>query len=50
MLQRIYGTAWPSQAELDEHLRRLEEAQTRDHRRLGSELDLFSVNEEIGPA
>src|SRR3954447_13875973 len=49
MLQRIYGTAWPTQAELDAHLLRLEEAQRRDHRRLGRELDLFSVNEEIGP-
>jgi threonyl-tRNA synthetase len=49
MLQRIYGTAWPSRDELDAHLVRLEEAQRRDHRRLGRELDLFSVNEEIGP-
>ena len=49
MLQRIYGTAWPSQEELDAHLQRLEEAQRRDHRRLGRDLDLFSVNEEIGP-
>jgi threonyl-tRNA synthetase len=49
MLQRIYGTAWPTQAELDAHLERLEEAQRRDHRRLGKELDLFSVNDEIGP-
>ena len=49
MLQRIYGTAWPSEEELDGHLRRLEEAQKRDHRRLGRELDLFSVSEEIGP-
>jgi threonyl-tRNA synthetase len=49
MLQRIYGTAWPTQAELEGHLRRLEEAQKRDHRRLGRELDLFSVSEEIGP-
>ena len=49
MLQRIYGTAWPTQEELDAHLQRLEEAQRRDHRRLGRELDLFSVNEEIGP-
>ncbi|MFT4037132.1 MAG: threonine--tRNA ligase, partial [Thermomicrobiales bacterium] len=49
MLQRIYGTAFPTQAELDQHLQRLEEAQRRDHRRLGKELDLFSVNEEIGP-
>ena len=49
MLQRIYGTAWPTQAELDDYLERLEEAQRRDHRRLGRDLDLFSVNEEIGP-
>ena len=49
MLQRIYGTALPTQVELDAHLHRLEEAQKRDHRRLGRELDLFSVNEEIGP-
>ena len=49
MLQRIYGTAWPTQEELDLYLERLEEAQRRDHRRLGKELDLFSVNEEIGP-
>jgi threonyl-tRNA synthetase len=49
MLQRIYGTAWPTQDELDAHLTRLEEAQRRDHRRLGRDLDLFSVNEEIGP-
>ncbi|MFM9106241.1 MAG: threonine--tRNA ligase [Chloroflexota bacterium] len=49
MLQRIYGTAWPTQDALDAHLTRLEEAQRRDHRRLGKDLDLFSVNEEIGP-
>jgi threonyl-tRNA synthetase len=49
MLQRIYGTAFPTQEELDAHLHKLEEAQKRDHRRLGKELDLFSVNEEIGP-
>src|SRR6478609_808429 len=49
MLQRIYGTSWPSQAELDDYMHKLEEAQRRDHRRLGKELDLFSVNEEIGP-
>jgi threonyl-tRNA synthetase len=48
MLQRIYGTAWPSEQELEEFLQRLEEAQRRDHRRLGRELDLFSVNEDIG--
>src|ERR671915_396235 len=49
MLQRIYGTAWPTREELDAHLERLEEAQRRDHRRLGRELDLFSVSDEIGP-
>ncbi len=49
MLQRIYGTAWPSQEELAAYLERLQEAQRRDHRRLGRELDLFSVNDEIGP-
>ena len=47
-LQRIYGTAWPSKAELSAHLERLEEAAKRDHRRLGQELDLFSFPEEIG--
>jgi threonyl-tRNA synthetase len=49
MLQRIYGTAWPTREELDAYLHRLEEAQRRDHRKLGKELDLFSVNDEIGP-
>jgi threonyl-tRNA synthetase len=48
MLQRIYGTAWESKAALDEHLHRLEEAEKRDHRKLGAELDLFSFPEEIG--
>lgn len=48
MLQRIYGTAWLSKADLDDHLRRIEEAERRDHRRLGAELDLFSFPEEIG--
>jgi threonyl-tRNA synthetase len=48
MLQRIYGTAWESKAALEEHLHRLEEAERRDHRRLGVELDLFSFPEEIG--
>ena len=48
MLQRIYGTAWPSQAELDAYLELLTEAEKRDHRRLGQELDLFSFPEEIG--
>jgi threonyl-tRNA synthetase len=47
-LQRIYGTAWESEAALTEHLHRLEEAERRDHRRLGAELDLFSFPEEIG--
>jgi threonyl-tRNA synthetase len=47
-LQRIYGTAWESEPALAEHLRRLEEAQRRDHRRLGAELDLFSFPAEIG--
>jgi len=49
MLQRIYGTAYEDPAELEEHLRRLEEAQRRDHRRLGKDLDLFSVHDEVGP-
>ena len=48
MLQRIYGTAWPSQDELNTHLELLAEAEKRDHRRLGTELDLFSFPEEIG--
>jgi threonyl-tRNA synthetase len=49
MLQRIYGTAFFSKKELDEHLHRLEEAKRRDHRRLGKELDLFSLHDEVGP-
>jgi len=49
MLQRVYGTAWFSQEDLDDHLQRLEEAQRRDHRRLGKDLELFTVSEEIGP-
>jgi len=48
MLQRIYGTAWPTQEQLDAYLELLIEAEKRDHRRLGSELDLFSFPEEIG--
>ncbi len=48
MLQRIYGTAWESTKALAEHLHRLEEAERRDHRRLGPELDLFSFPEELG--
>jgi threonyl-tRNA synthetase len=47
-LQRIYGTAWESAEALEAHVHRLEEAQRRDHRRLGSELDLFSFPDEIG--
>ncbi|MDT5141044.1 MAG: threonyl-tRNA synthetase [Mycobacterium sp.] len=47
-LQRIYGTAWESQEALDRHLQLLEEAQRRDHRKLGTELDLFSFPDEIG--
>jgi threonyl-tRNA synthetase len=47
-LQRLYGTAWPTRDELKAHLEFLEEAAKRDHRKLGSELDLFSIPEEIG--
>jgi threonyl-tRNA synthetase len=49
MLQRIYGTAWESPEALDAHLERLEQAQLRDHRKLGRELDLFSTSEQVGP-
>ena len=49
MLQRIYGVVFPTQDELDAYLRRMEEAQRRDHRRLGRELDLFSIEEAVGP-
>ena len=48
MLQRIYGTAWPTKDELRAYQTRIEEAQKRDHRRLGRELDLFSFPDEIG--
>jgi len=48
MLQRIYGTAWPSPEELDAYLERLEELERRDHRRLGRELELYSIHEEAG--
>ena len=48
MLQRIYGTAWFAQNELDAYLHHLEEAQKRDHRKLGAELDLFSIEEDAG--
>jgi threonyl-tRNA synthetase len=49
MLQRIYGTAWETADELEQYLWRLEEARKRDHRRLGKDLDLFSINEDVGP-
>ena len=49
MLQRIYGTAWFSKQDLDQYLHRLEEARRRDHRVLGKQLDLFSVQDDIGP-
>jgi threonyl-tRNA synthetase len=49
MLQRIYGTAWPSREELDAYLQQLEEARKRDHRKLGRELGLFYFSEDIGP-
>jgi threonyl-tRNA synthetase len=49
MLQRIYGTAFENQEELDEYLARLEEAERRDHRTLGRQLGLFSIHDEIGP-
>jgi threonyl-tRNA synthetase len=48
MLQRIYGTAFSSQAELDEHLHRMEEARKRDHRRLGRELGIFMISPVVG--
>ena len=48
MLQRIYGTAFFKQSELDEHLKRLEEAKERDHRKLGKELKLFAISQEVG--
>ena len=50
MLQRIYGTAWESKDALSDYLHRLEEAERRDHRKLGRELELFSWPEEVGPA
>jgi threonyl-tRNA synthetase len=48
-LQRVYGTAWTSKAELDEYLHRIEEAKRRDHRTLGKELDLYSFDDMVGP-
>ena len=49
VLQRIYGTAWHDKKELKGYLHRLEEAKKRDHRKLGKELDLYSMSEEVGP-
>lgn len=49
MLQRIYGTSWPTREELSGYLQRLEEAKKRDHRKLGAELGLFMVSDAIGP-
>jgi len=49
MLQRVYGTAWPTKKELDEYLYKIEEAKKRDHRFLGRQLDLFSIHDDIGP-
>ena len=48
MLQRIYGTVWPSKEELEAYLHKLEEMEKRDHRKLGRELDLFSVHQDLG--
>jgi threonyl-tRNA synthetase len=48
-LTRIYGTAWPSQKELDDYLKFLEEAEKRDHKKLGKELKLFAVDDRVGP-
>ncbi|MBE2198230.1 MAG: threonine--tRNA ligase [Anaerolinea sp.] len=47
-LQRIYGTAWPNKEDLDEYLQRLEEAKSRDHRRLGKQLELFHISQLVG--
>ena len=49
MLQRIYGTAWLTKDELEAHLHRIEEARRRDHRVLGKQLDLFSIQDSVGP-
>ena len=48
MLQRLYGTAWFTQEDLDAYLERLEEARRRDHRKLGKDLDLFMISDEVG--
>src|SRR6266498_625249 len=49
MLQRIYGTAWFTKQDLDQYITRLEEARKRDHRIIGKQLDLFSIQEDVGP-
>ena len=49
MLQRIYGTSWPTKQALKEYLRRVEEAKKRDHRKLGQELGLFMISDAVGP-
>src|SRR5881392_370504 len=49
MLQRIYGTAWFSKQDLDQYITRLEEARKRDHRHIGKQLDLYSIQEDVGP-
>jgi threonyl-tRNA synthetase len=49
MLQRIYGTAWETPEELEQHLNMLEEAKKRDHRKLGKELEIFTFDDEVGP-
>ena len=49
MLTRIYGTAWPTKEELDKYLRQQEEVKKRDHRKIGKELELFTISEEVGP-
>ena len=47
MLQRIYGTSWPSQKELEEYLNQLEEAEKRDHRKIGKEMDFFILEKKV---
>ena len=49
MLQRVYGLAFETQGEIDEYLKNIEEAEKRDHRKLGKELDLFSIDDYVGP-
>jgi len=49
VLQRVYGISFPDKSQLKEYMRKLEEAKARDHRKLGRELDLFSINEDVGP-